>query len=138
MPADVPPAAIAATSSVEYYSSADSKAPYSPAVRVGDLVFLSGQIGMDINGAVPDGMEAQARLALDNVKKVAGLAGLGMSHIVKCTVMLTDMRHWGVFNEVYKSYFAAGKLPARSAFGVSELALGAVVEVECIALANPK
>jgi 2-iminobutanoate/2-iminopropanoate deaminase len=110
--------------------------PFSPAVRVGDVIFLSGQIGTDAaaNGAVvAGGIEAETRQTLENIKRTAEAVGSSMSKIVKCTVMMADMKEWDRMNGVYREFFPADRLPARSAFGTSGLALGARVEIECIA-----
>jgi 2-iminobutanoate/2-iminopropanoate deaminase len=69
---------------------------------------------------------------MENIKKLLEAHGYSMKQLVKCTVMLADMADWPAFNEIYKSFFS-GKYPARSAFGTTGLALGARVEVECIA-----
>ena len=114
----------------------DQRLPFSSAVRVGDVLFLSGQLGIGADGKLPTGMEAQARQAMDNIGAVLKVQGLGFGDLVKCTVMLDDMADWPAFNKVYVSYFPDGKYPARSAFGADGLALGALVEVECIAHAR--
>ena len=111
----------------------DQRLPFSSAVRVGDVLFLSGQLGIDADGKLPVGMEAQARQTMDNIGAVLKGQGLGFGDLVKCTVMLDDMADWPAFNKVYVTYFPDGKYPARSAFGADGLALGALVEVECIA-----
>ena len=77
-------------------------------------------------------LAAEARQAMENVKAVLQRNGYQLNHVVKCVVMLTDMSEWPAFNEIYKSYFPA-HLPARSAIGANALALGAKVEVECMA-----
>lgn len=108
--------------------------PFSEAVRVGDTLFLSGQVGV-VPGKlelVPGGIKAETRQAMDNIKTTLEAHGYGMADVVKCTVMLADMAEWGTFNEIYRTYFS-GRYPARSALGASGLALGARVEVECIA-----
>jgi 2-iminobutanoate/2-iminopropanoate deaminase len=120
---------------VEYFHTPGSKLPFSPAVRVGDVVYLSGQIGLGTDGRIPVGIEAQSRAAMDNVAAAAKLAGVGMDDVFKCTVMLDDMSLWGDFNRVYVGYFKPDRLPARSAFGADGLALGAPLEVECLAVA---
>lgn len=110
--------------------------PFSPAVRVGDVIFLSGQIGTDAaaNGAVvAGGIEAETRQTLTNIKQTVEAVGSSMDKIVKCTVMMADMKEWDRMNVVYREFFAEGRLPARSAFGTSGLALNARVEIECIA-----
>ncbi len=108
--------------------------PFSEAVRVGDLLFLSGQVGMDPLTAqlVPGGLKAEARQTMENIKRSLSALGYSMSDIVKCTVMLADISEWQAFNEVYVSYFSR-PYPARSAFGANGLAVNAKVEVECIA-----
>ena len=110
--------------------------PFSTAVRAGDTVYLSGALGIDATGKLADGMAAQARLAMDNLGAGLKQAGLRWGDVVKCTVMLDDMKDWPAFNQVYVTYFPDGKFPARSAFGADGLALGALVEVECIAYAG--
>jgi 2-iminobutanoate/2-iminopropanoate deaminase len=107
--------------------------PFSTAVRAGDTVYLSGALGIGPDGKLGEGMAAQARLAMDNLGAGLKSAGLGWGDVVKCTVMLDDMADWPAFNQVYVTYFPDGKFPARSAFGADGLALGALVEVECIA-----
>ena len=110
--------------------------PFSSAVRTGDLLFVSGQIGSKVENGTPvlvaGGIEAESHQALDNVRAVVERGGSSMSRVVKCTVMLADMKDWPKFNEIYASYFPGPK-PARSAFGANGLALGAHIEVECIA-----
>ena len=109
--------------------------PFSPAVRVGDVIFLSGQIGVraDAQGAlVPGGIQAETRQTLDNIRDVLQKIGLSMEHVAKCTVMMADMKEWDAMNQVYTTYFPVHK-PARSAFGATALALGARVEIECMA-----
>ena len=117
----------------QYFAEPGSAAPFSAAVRAGDFIFASGQIGITANGEIPASIEDQARLAMDNLQQAFKSAGADLSDVVKCTVMLDDMRQWPDFNKVYVSYFKPGHLPARSAFGADGLALGAGVEVECIA-----
>jgi 2-iminobutanoate/2-iminopropanoate deaminase len=113
--------------------------PFSPAVRVGNLIFLSGQIGTDAsasgNAVVPGGIEPETRQTMENIKRVLEAVGSGMDKVVKCTVMMADMREWDRMNAIYRTYFPAGKLPARSALGANGLALDARVEIECIATA---
>jgi 2-iminobutanoate/2-iminopropanoate deaminase len=108
--------------------------PFSEAVRVGDMLYLSGQVG-NVPGQlvlVDGGMEAEARQTMENIKATLERYGSDMSEVVKCTVFLDDMSQWGAFNEVYRPYFPENP-PARSAVGAAGLALGAAVEVECFA-----
>jgi reactive intermediate/imine deaminase len=113
--------------------------PFSPAVRVGNIVFLAGQIGTDAaaNGAlVSGGIQPETRATLENIKRVLVAIGLTMDDVVKCTVFMADMKEWDAMNEVYRTYFKPERLPARSAFGTSGLALNARVEIECLAAAK--
>ena len=116
----------------------EQRLPFSSAVRVGDLLILSGQLGNTPDGKLPAGMEAQARQAMENIGAVLKGQGLGFGDVVKCTVMLDNMTDWPAFNKVYVTYFPDGKFPARSAFGADGLALGALVEVECWAHAGAR
>ena len=124
---------------VEYFPLSDTgPVPFSAAVRAGETVYLSGAIGLGPDDKLPAGIEAQTKLTMDYIGTTLKRAGLGWGDVVKCTVMLDDMADWPGFNKVYVPYFPAGKLPARSAFGVDGLALGALVEVECLAYAGKK
>ncbi|GAA2874586.1 reactive intermediate/imine deaminase [Aminobacter niigataensis] len=123
---------------MQFINSAEAKAlrlPFSQAVRVGDVLYLSGALGNRPGTLelVPGGMEAEARQTMENIKAVLEENGLGMADIFKCTVMLADMSRWAEFNKVYVGYFDPDRLPARSAFGANGLALGALVELECCA-----
>ena len=110
--------------------------PFSDAVRVGDTLWLSGQLGIGADGKLPEGIEAQTRQTLDNVGAILQRAGLGYSDVFHCTVMLSDMANWPAMNKVYVTYFPEGKRPARSAFGASGLALGGLIELVCQAYAG--
>jgi reactive intermediate/imine deaminase len=122
-----------AAASPQYFARPGSSAPFSQAVRVGDVVYASGQIGARRDGAIPAKMTDQAKLAMDHVGEALALAGAGFDDVFHCTVMLADMSQWSTFNRVYVTYFKPHHLPARSAFGANGLALGAGVEVECSA-----
>ncbi len=110
-----------------------SGAPFSSAARAGDTLFLSGVIGV-IPGTlqVPDTIEEEARLAMEEIKSIVEAFGSSMDRVVKCTVFMADESYRDAFNTVYMSYF--DKLPARSGVTVKGLALGAKAEVECIAV----
>lgn len=123
---------------MQFINSADARAlklPFSQAVHVGDILYLSGALGNRPGTLelVPGGMETETRQTMENIKAVLEENGLDMADIFKCTVMLADMSKWAEFNKVYVSYFDPERLPARSAFGASGLALGAQVELECCA-----
>ncbi|MEO6433620.1 MAG: RidA family protein [Sphingomicrobium sp.] len=111
--------------------------PFSDAVRVGDTLYLSGQLGL-VDGKLPVSFEAEAAAAMDNIGAILKARGLTHNDLVKCTVMLDDMANWPAFNKVYIPYFKPARMPARSAFGADGLALSARVEVECIAYAGKK
>ena len=110
--------------------------PFSSAVRVGDILYLSGAIGRGPDGKPPEGIEAQTRATMDDIGNTLKLAGLGYDDLFHCTVFLSDMKNWAAFNQAYLTYFPDGPLPARSAVGVNGLALGALLEVECQAYAG--
>jgi 2-iminobutanoate/2-iminopropanoate deaminase len=114
---------------------ADLGLPFSTALRVDDILYLSGAIGNRPGtlSLVEGGIAAEARQAMDNIGRTLETCGLAFEDVFKCTIMLADMSEWRTFNEVYVAYFAKGRLPARSAFGASGLALGARVEIECLA-----
>jgi 2-iminobutanoate/2-iminopropanoate deaminase len=128
---------------MQFYNSpaaAAAKLPFSQAVRVGDVLYLSGALG-NLPGKrelVPGGIEAETRQTMENIGTVLQANGLSFDDVFKCTVMLADMSKWEAFNMVYVTYFKPGRLPARSAFGASALALGAQVELECWAYAGKK
>jgi 2-iminobutanoate/2-iminopropanoate deaminase len=108
--------------------------PFSPAVRVGNMLYLSGQLGL-VPGTpqlADTGIAGQTRQALENVKAVLVYAGSSLERVVKCTVFLADIRDFAAMNAVYMTYFPQDP-PARSTVGVSGLALGARVEIECVA-----
>ena len=113
-------------------------APFSTAVQVGDVLYMSGQIGVGADGKLPDTFDGQAKQVMENVGGVLKAHGLGWGDVFKCTVMIADMKNWPAFNAIYVPYFPAGKLPARSAFGANGLALGAQLELECLAYAGKK
>jgi 2-iminobutanoate/2-iminopropanoate deaminase len=108
--------------------------PLSEAVRVGDTLYLSGQIGIQPGTLklVPGGLKEETAQTLTNIRTTLEAHGFSMRDVIKCTVMLADIALWGEFNEIYKTHFSA-PYPARSALGTSGLALGAQVEVECVA-----
>ncbi|MEE4279835.1 MAG: Rid family detoxifying hydrolase [Halieaceae bacterium] len=115
-------------------AAAEAGLPFSEAVRVNDTLYLSGEIGRKpfATEVVPGGIEAEAKQALSNIRELLVANGLGLENVVKCTVMLADIAEWPAFNQIYLEFFEA-PYPARSAFAASGLALGASVEVECIA-----
>ena len=109
---------------------------FTPAVRVGDLVFLSGAIGTVPGGdlrLVEGGIGPETSATMDNIGRVLEAAGLGFEDLVKCTVFLADIADYAAMNEVYLTYFEGIEPPARSAMAASGLALDARVEIECIA-----
>ena len=109
--------------------------PFTPAVQVGDILYLAGQIGTSADaqgGVVPGGIQPETRQTMLNIKDVLEKSGSSMDRVVKCTVFMADMREWDAMNEVYTTFFPNHK-PARSALGANGLALNARVEIECIA-----
>ena len=112
--------------------------PYSQAIRAGDTVYLSGQIGLDpATGTLRDGTEAQARQVLENLRAVAAAAGGSLDDIVKLTLLLADMTDFAKVNEIMAAFFAK-PYPARATYQVAALPRGARVEIEAVlVLRNP-
>lgn len=107
--------------------------PFASAVRVGNMLYLSGEVGTDSSDKlVPGGIKAETRQALENIKAALERNGSSLDNVVKCTVMLADISEWAAMNSVYSTYFTK-HFPARSAFGTTGLALGARMELECMA-----
>jgi reactive intermediate/imine deaminase len=131
------PASAAAPSGIEYLNSGKvlpATLPFSEGVRVGNTLYLSGQLGI-VPGSMKlaaGGIAEETRQAMQNIKTSLEANGYALTNLVKCTAMLADMSEWGAFNDVYKTFFPV-HYPARSAFGTSGLALGARVEIECVA-----
>ena len=117
-----------------------SVGPYSQAVSTGEapgsIVLVSGQVPLDpATGTLVEGdVQAQAERVLTNIGAILAAAGLGYEHVVKTTVLLADIADFGAVNEVYARYFTGEVLPARAAFAVAALPLGAGVEIEAVAV----
>jgi 2-iminobutanoate/2-iminopropanoate deaminase len=124
------------TAAPEFYDEgpmAGKGYPFSESVRVGDLLFISGQVAVDSDDKlVPGGIKAESHQIMRNIEGVLKRRGLTFSDVVKCTVFLADVSEWSDFNLIYRSYFKP-PYPARSALGANGLALDARLEVECIA-----
>jgi reactive intermediate/imine deaminase len=120
-------------------SAGGSPLPFSEAVRVGNMLFVSGQVGIMPGTAnlAPGGIAPEAQRVLENIKGILERHGSSMDRVVKCTVFLADIKEWQAFNDVYREFFKTN-LPARSALGANGLAFGARVEVECIAVVPKK
>lgn len=127
--------AMAGGPKIEYYAvSEDMQLPFSEAVRVGHMLYLSGQLGYDAETSklVEGGIGPETRKTLENIKATLEKHGSSMAEVVKCTVFLADINEWAAMNQVYVTYFPSNP-PARSALGSSGLALGARTEIECMA-----
>ncbi len=121
--------------SVTVLDMATPVGPYTPIVRSGDLLFVSGQVGIDAEGLVAGGIEAELRQAISNLRGLLEGEGAALGDVVKTTVFLVDMSHYATMNEAYIDEFGDHR-PARSAVAVAELPIGACVEVEAIARAG--
>lgn len=126
-----------AKADVEYLSASsesENTLPFSDAVRVGDVLYVSGKIGNKPGTLelAEGGIQGETRQTLENIRQTLETFGSSLDRVVKCTVFLADMSEWGAMNEVYRTYFE--NPPARSALGASGLALDARVEIECIAV----
>ncbi|MDL5055077.1 RidA family protein [Oscillatoria laete-virens NRMC-F 0139] len=109
--------------------------PYSQAIESNGLIFLSGQIPLvpETGNLGGNSIEEQTRQVLENIKGILSSQGLEMSHVMKCTVFLTDLGHFASFNEIYQSYFSA-PYPARTTIQVSKLPKDALIEIEAVAV----
>ncbi len=108
--------------------------PYVHAVKVGDFVFTSGQLGLDpVTGTLPEGVEAQADQAIRNIQTVLAAADLTLADVIKTTVFLADMNDFAAINAVYAKYFT-GETPARSCVQAAALPKGGLFEIEVIAV----
>ena len=128
-------AALAGSPKVEHYSSnPEMELPFSDAVRVGHMLYLSGKLGNTpgTSNLAEGGIQGETRQTMENIKASLEKHGSSLGEVVKCTVILADIKEWGAMNEVYKTYFPVNP-PARSALGSSGLALDARVEIECLA-----
>lgn len=111
--------------------------PFSEAVRVGNMLYLSGELGTDATGKLAaGGIEAESRQMMDNIGRKLARHGSSFDRVVQCTVALVDMQEWSAFNAVYRTYFKQ-HYPARMAFAASGLALGARIELQCNAVVAP-
>ncbi len=126
----------AAQSSVEFQSASNPNArTLSEFVRVGNILYLSGKLGTDSTGKLAaGGIEPETKQTLENIKTVLEKNGSSMDNVIKCTVMLADIKEWADMNTVYVTFFKKERLPARSAFGTSGLVNNARVEIECMAV----
>ena len=109
--------------------------PFSEAVQVGNMLYLSGQLGIKNGGLelAPGGVQEETRQTMENIKDVLERCGSSLGRVIKCTIFMADMSEWSKMNEVYRTFFP-GDPPARSALGTSGLALNARVEIECMAV----
>jgi len=125
----------AQSTTVEYSSAANpSPRPLSEFVRVGNVLYLSGKLGTDSTGKLAaGGIAGETKQTLENIKAVLDKNGSSMDNVIKCTVMLADIKEWADMNTVYGTFFKKERMPARSAFGTSGLVNNARVEIECMA-----
>ena len=114
----------------------DNGLPFSAAVQVGDTLYLSGTIGLDQEGRVPDRAAEEARLVLESLKSTLEKAGMSMDDLVYVQIFCSDVRHYEAFNEVYRGYFT-GEFPARAFIGAGTLLFDARFEVQAIAVRRP-
>ena len=123
------------STTVEYQSAANPSArTLSDFVRVGNILYLSGKLGTDSTGNLaPGGIGPETKQTMENIKTVLDKNGSSMDNVIKCTVMLADIKEWADMNTVYVTFFKKERLPARSALGVSGLVRNARVEIECMA-----
>lgn len=110
-----------------------AEAPYSAAVQVGDMIIVSGQIGLDEDGALIPGVGDQTRACLQSMKTILEGLGASLADVVQTRVFLTSFDTYAEYNEAYREFFSA-PFPTRATLGTSELALGAGIEIEAVAI----
>ncbi len=126
---------IAAAATKSFVTAGQTIGPYSPAVKAGNLVFVSGQIGIDAStNLVGDDIESQTRQSLSNLGRILALAGCDSSDVVQATVYIRDIKEFPKMNLIYGGYFTDGKYPARTTVEVSNLPKNARVEIACVAM----
>ena len=109
--------------------------PYAQAVKAGNVIYTSGQLGIDpAAGTLAQGIGAQPHAALRNLREVLKAGGADLDNVVKTTVFVRDLGDFAAVNEIYGSYFKEGAYPARSCVEVSRLPKDALVEIECVAV----
>jgi len=135
-PASVAPSGRGASGNMpEFVVPNSPSSPFSGVVRVGNTLYVSGQIGTDSTGRLPaGGIGPETTEAMKHISNLLVRAGSSLDHVAKCTVMLSDMSQWNAMNAAYMAFFPTRR-PARSSFGATALAQGAHVEIECIATA---
>lgn len=117
---------------LEYFPASEAGAAYSAAVRVGDVIYLPGQVGIRADGSIPESVQEQTRVALENMSTQLQSMGSSMDNVFNCSAMLDDISTWSEFNAVYASFFKPGRLPTRATFGVEGLAAKELkVELVC-------
>jgi len=117
------------------FENTPASRPYSPAVEAGNMLFVSGQIALDLSTGklIEGGFEEQARQTLSNLKTVIEKAGYKLEDVVRCTVLLTDINNYATMNRIYMEFFPSDP-PARMAFAVRDLPMGALIEIDAIAV----
>jgi len=134
--ASATPLSAQATKEVLRFPGASTNPVLSSVVKVGDMLYLSGQLGrVPGAGLAPGGIGPETRQALENIKGALEATGSGMDRVVKCTVFLADVADYAAMNEVYGTFWPEDP-PARTTVAVAALVLGARIEIECIALAG--
>ncbi|MFN8241099.1 MAG: Rid family detoxifying hydrolase [Bacteroidales bacterium] len=117
------------------FENTPEKRPYSPAIEAGNMLFVSGQIAVDQSTGklVEGGIEEQTRQVLKNLKNVIEKGGYTMENVTKCTVLLADISFYSQVNQIYMEFFPKDP-PARMAFAVKDLPMGALIEIDAIAV----
>jgi reactive intermediate/imine deaminase len=128
--AKAPPATKPSSSVLpEFVVANRANSPFSPVVRVGNLLFVSGQIGVD---SASGGIAGETTSTMNRISALLKQSGSSLERVAKCTVMLADMKDWAAMNDAYNKFFPQRR-PARSSFGATGLAQNARVEIECVA-----
>lgn len=128
-----PPRNRLAGDGITFYPANRLGSPFSRATLVGEVLYVSGQIGNRPDGSLPPDLAGQTRQTMQNIATILASVGSSLDAVFKCTVMLAQMDRWREFNDAYVEFFDPTRLPARSAFGANGLVANALVEIECCA-----
>jgi enamine deaminase RidA (YjgF/YER057c/UK114 family) len=120
----------------QFHRRPGSQAPFSASVRVGDVLYLSGVIGVNNDGSVPDTIAEQVRIAVETMRSILALTDNDLDDVFKCTILMQDVGRWMEFEQAFVPHFQPDRLPAQTVAGASGLVFGAAFEVECLAYAG--
>jgi enamine deaminase RidA (YjgF/YER057c/UK114 family) len=126
----------AAQDGPQFHRRPGSQAPFSASVRVGNVLYLSGVIGLNHDGSVPDTIAEQVRISVETMRSILALTGNDLDDVFRCTILMKDVERWMEFEQAFVPHFHPDRLPVQTIAGASGLVFGAAFEVECLAYAG--